>query len=185
MSLEKRLAVFLDRDGVINEDYGHITKPEQLKLYPRVIEAISMLNKDYLVFIITNQSVVGRGMCTEEDVHNLHRHLRTLLGEAKIDGIYSCFHHPTEAVGKYKKDCTCRKPRPGMILEAANRYDIDYTKSYFIGDKTTDIFAGFLCGVKTIMVKTGAAGKDNQHKIKPNHIAEDLYDAAKFIMEKK
>lgn len=185
MSLEKRIAVFLDRDGVINEDYGHITKPEQIVLYPRVIEAISMLNKDYMVFIATNQSVVGRGMCTEEELHKIHSHLRSLLGEAKIDKIYSCFHHPTEAVGEYKRECTCRKPRPGMILQAAQKYDLEYNQCYFIGDKTTDIYAGFLTGVKTILVKTGAAGKDNQHKIPPNYIAEDLYEAAKFILEKK
>lgn len=178
--MDSKKAVFLDRDGVINEDFGHIRLPEQVKLIKGSAKAIAMLNKEYPVIIITNQAAVARGMCTEEDARKVNDKVLELLAEegAKIDATYMCFHHPEYGIGSYKVDCSCRKPKPGMILEAAKAFGIGIRNSYMVGDKASDIKAGKAAGARTILVKTGY-GEEHE---KPDFIAKDLYEAAKIIM---
>ena len=145
----KRPAVFLDRDGVINEEISFIHTPEELKLFPYVPEAIKQINEaGFLAIVITNQSVIARNMCTEEELQNIHNKMETILGKAraKLDAIYYCPHHPDkgflEERIEYKTDCTCRKPKPGMILDAAQQYNVDLENSFMIGDSERDIEAG-------------------------------------------
>jgi D,D-heptose 1,7-bisphosphate phosphatase len=161
----KRPAFFLDRDGVINKDIGLITKPEQMELIPGVAEAINLINQsEYLTIVVTNQSVIARNLCSFEDLQIIHNKMETLLGSRQvyIDAIYFCPHHPdrgySEERTEYKIPCQCRKPKPGMLLQAAVDWNIDLNNSYMIGDKLTDIQAGESAGVKkAILIQQNAA----------------------------
>lgn len=177
----KNRAVFLDRDGTINEEVNYLCDTNNLKILPGVAEAIRMLNKNkYKVIIVTNQSAVARGLLTIEKLNKIHEKLLNLLSSkgAVIDAIYYCPHHPSE-------NCECRKPKIGLILRASREHNIDLDKSYMIGDKLADIEAGKKAGCVTILVKTGY-GKEEINKInfevQPDFIAEDLYEAVKIIL---
>lgn len=177
-------AAFLDRDGVIIQDIDHITKEEDVALIPKAAEAIALLNKKYKVIIITNQAAVGRGMCSEEQAMKVNLRVISLLEEkgAKVDATYMCFHHAEKGVGKYKTECDCRKPKPGMLLQAAKEHNLDLTKCFMVGDKKADIKAGLSAGVKTILVMTGYGGKDNTAEAIPDYTANDLYEAASIML---
>ncbi len=168
-------AVFLDRDGVLNLDTDLIHRPEDFELYPYAAECVRRINKmGYLAVVITNQSVIARGLCTPNELEEIHKKMETELGEngAYLEAIYYCPHHPHGGfegeVKEYKVECLCRKPKPGMLLEAAVRFNIDLAASFFIGDSTRDIEAGHAAGTTTIRVKTG-------HGLKPHTIAPDYY----------
>lgn len=158
----KRPAIFLDRDGVINVEVDLLHKVEQMKLIDGVADAIKLINKSgYLAIIVTNQPVIARNLCTFEDLKMIHNRMETLLGEkgAYIDGIYFCPHHPDKGYPEerveYKIDCDCRKPKPGMLLKAAKDFNIDLSESYMIGDSKRDIEAGENANVKDcILVET-------------------------------
>lgn len=174
--------IFLDRDGVINEEIGFLHKKEQLKLLQKSAEAIRMLNEEgYKVILITNQPAVARGLCSEETVEEIHKELQSLLNKenAHIDSFYYCPHHPTEGKDPFfTKECTCRKPQPGMIIKAKEDHNIeDLSHSYIIGDRISDIKAGNLAGCKTILVSTGYGLKDTWNDAVPNYYARDLYHA--------
>lgn len=150
---KKQKAVFLDRDGTINIHNGHIKNPDEIELLPSAAEAISKFNRlGYLSIIITNQPVIARGECTEEEMRNIHNYLETLLGEegAYVDGIYYCPHHPDQGyeneIPELKIKCNCRKPEPGLILRAAEDFNIDLSKSYMVGDSERDVLAGINAG---------------------------------------
>ena len=150
-------AVFIDRDGTINVEKEYLYLPEQFEFIPGAIEAIRLLNKaGFLVVVVTNQSGVARGYYTEEDVHLLHRHVTSQLEQAgsRVDAWFYCPHHPSGR-GSYALPCRCRKPQPGMLLEAARRFDIDLDSSIMIGDKLVDVEAGHAAGCRTILVRTG------------------------------
>ena len=132
---------FLDRDGVINEDKGYISKISDFKIYPGVGKAISLLNKkNYLVIIITNQSGIGRGLIKIKELENLHNHLKKKIKKdgAKIDDIFYCPFHPEFGKGKYKKKSNDRKPGDGMIKKAIKKWKINTKTSFMIGDKISD-----------------------------------------------
>lgn len=146
---QKQKAVFLDRDGTINKANGFVTKPQQFKLVPGVAEAIKKINKSgYLAIVVTNQPVIARGDCTFEELQDIHNKMETELGKegAFIDGLYFCPHHTDKGFEgerpEYKCNCDCRKPKPGLILKAAEDFNIDISKSYMIGDGKNDIEAG-------------------------------------------
>lgn len=155
-------AIFLDRDGTINKFVGFLTKPEEFELIPGVAEAIGRINRSgYLAIVVSNQPVIARGDCTFEELQTIHDKMETELGKegAFIDAIYFCPHHPDKGfVGErpeYKIDCDCRKPKPGMLLQAAKDWNIDLSESYMIGDSDRDIEAGRNAGVKrSIKIKT-------------------------------
>ena len=182
--VKEQAAVFLDRDGVIIEDVNFITRPEQVKFIDKSAEAISLLNKKFKVIIVSNQPAVGRGLCNEEDAKKINEMVIFLLSKknAKIDNIYMCFHHPLKGIGKYKIECECRKPKPGMLLKAAREHNIDLSKSFMIGDKIGDIKAGHDAGCKTILVKTGYGGNDGFNDADPDFIVKDLYEGVKKII---
>lgn len=145
----KQKAIFLDRDGTINKYVGFLTKPEQFELLPGVAEAIKMINKSgYLAIVATNQPVIARGDCTWEELQQIHNKMESDLGKkgAFLDAIYICPHHKDKGFEgekpEYKFDCECRKPKPGLLYQAAKEFNIDLKKSYIIGDSETDIESG-------------------------------------------
>ena len=156
-----RPAIFLDRDGVITKEVDLLAHPYQLELIPGAAEAIKKINKsDYLTIIITNQPVIARNLCSFEELQQIHNKLETLLGEerAYIDAIYFCPHHPDkgypEERKEYKINCNCRKPKPGMFLNAKEDFNIDISQSFMIGDRNIDAEAGYNAGVKQSFVIT-------------------------------
>lgn len=151
-------AVFLDRDGTINEEKEYLHRSEEFSFIPGAPAAIRLLNESgFLVIVVTNQSGIGRGYFDEEAVHRLHRYMDGELDRygAAVDGYYLCPHHPLYGIGDYRRECRCRKPLPGMLLEAARDFDIDLTASYLIGDKLADIEAGLAAGCRPLLVRTG------------------------------
>lgn len=157
----KQKAVFLDRDGTINKYVGFLRKEEEFELLPGVADAIKKINKSgYLAIVVTNQPVIARGEVTFEELESIHNKMETLLGKegAYLDGIYFCPHHPHSGyegeVKELKIDCDCRKPKPGMLLKAAEDLNIDLSQSYMVGDSESDIKAGKAAGCKTVLLNT-------------------------------
>ncbi len=157
----KQKAIFLDRDGTINEYVGFLRKEEEFELIDGVAEAVKKINQSgYLAVVVTNQPVIARGEVTFEGLEKIHNKMETLLGMegAYLDGIYFCPHHPHSGyegeVKKLKIDCDCRKPKPGMFLKAAEDLNIDLSQSYMIGDGENDIVAGKAAGCKTVLLNT-------------------------------
>lgn len=185
----KSKAVFLDRDGTINEEMGYINHPSRFMIYDFVPEAIKILNQcGFLVLVVTNQSGVARGYFDEKLVQILHKQLTDQVrnGGGKIDRIYYCPHHPTEGIGAYRVDCACRKPRSGMIDMAIKEFDIDLKKSYMVGDRYKDIVFGKKLGLKTIMVLTGYGLGEYTYQRKqwteyPDIISPNLLEASREI----
>lgn len=158
----RRPAIFLDRDGVINREVNLLNREEQMELIPGAAEAIRLINKsDYLAIVVTNQPVIARNLCTLEELDHIHMRLETLLGQerAYLNALYFCPHHPDggypEERKEYKIKCDCRKPAPGMLLRAAEEWNIDLANSYMIGDSDRDMQAGANAGVKrSILIPT-------------------------------
>ncbi|HOI74059.1 MAG TPA: HAD family hydrolase [Syntrophales bacterium] len=177
-------AVFLDRDGTINEEVGYLDRIEKLRILPGAAEAIGMLNRAGMkVVVVTNQSGIARGFFDEAFVEETHRHLLDLLRgqRALIDAFYFCPHHPTEGLGAYRMDCACRKPRPGLLLRAAAEMGIALEDSFMVGDMPKDVEAGTRAGARGILVRTGY-GRDVTAPPEAAYIGEDLMDAARWIL---
>ena len=142
MKEDKEKVVFLDRDGTLNTEVNYLYRPEDLELFPDVAKALARLKQHgFKLVVVTNQAGVARGYYGEEDVNRLHRYLNSLLAAdgAEIDHFFYCPHHPEHGVGKYKTECHCRKPNPGMLKMAEQFYRIDKAHSYMIGDKLVDM----------------------------------------------
>ena len=148
--IEKNKAIFLDRDGVLNKKRSDYVKSiNELKIFPNIEKEISKLKmKGFLIIVITNQSVINRGIITIEELEKIHSAIQKVLVKSKtsIDRFYFCPHRPDE-------NCECRKPNPGLILQAMNEFSIDASKSWMVGDSITDIQAGEKAGCKTIFLK--------------------------------
>ena len=151
----KQKAIFLDRDGTINKMVGFVTKPEQFELIEGAAEAIKAINKSgYLAIVVTNQPVIARGDCNFEELQTIHDKMETELGKvgAFVDAIYVCPHHTDKGFEgerpEYKCNCDCRKPKPGLLLQAAKDFNIELSESYMIGDSHRDVEAGEYAGVK-------------------------------------
>ncbi len=186
----RKMAVFLDRDGVINREVDLISRPSQIRLIKGSAGAIKTLNENgFLAIVLTNQPVVARNMCTEGDLTKIHARLKQLLARkgARLDAIYYCPHHPDKGYPgenpKYKIDCECRKPKPGMLNKAAADFALDPNKCIIVGDKTSDIKLGENAGCRTILVKTGFAGKDGKFDVRPDYVCENLFEAVKIILK--
>lgn len=150
-------AVFLDRDGTINEDRGYIQDTSDFIFEHRSIDAIRLLNRaGFKVVVISNQAGIALGHCTIEAVDRLHKWVSDQLAvyEAVVDGFYYCPHHP-EGQGVYRKVCECRKPAPGLLLQAAADFSIDLAASWMVGDHQSDIKAAQAAGVKPVFILTG------------------------------
>ena len=175
---EKQKAIFLDRDGTINEYVGFLKNIEDFKLIDGVAESIKKINEaGYLAIVITNQPVIARGDVKVKELEEIHNKMETLLGEkgAYLDAIYYCPHHPDKGykgeVTELKIDCNCRKPKIGMILQAAEDLNIDIKKSWIIGDSKNDILAGINAGCKTALI-----GEDNFGQLKTVNSLREFVD---------
>lgn len=156
---QKQKAVFLDRDGTINKYVGFLNNIDDFELLPGVAEAIRQMHAaGYLVIVVTNQPVIARGELTDEGLEEIHKKMETLLGQegAYVDAIYYCPHHPDKGfageVSELKIDCECRKPKPGMLLQAAKDFNIDLSQSWMVGDSEIDVQAGEAAGCRTVLV---------------------------------
>ena len=185
---EKQKAIFLDRDGVVNDDSEFIKSPLEMKLLPGTAEAVHRINQsEYLAIIVTNQSVIARNLCTEEGLKAIHNKMESDLGQdhAYLDDIYYCPHHPDRGYPEenplYKVECDCRKPKPGMLLQAAEKYNIDVNNSYMIGDHERDIIAGKSAGCITVGVMTGNGFKKTTTK--SDYFFKTLLEAVEFIVD--
>lgn len=175
-------AVFLDRDGTLNYDDGYVTSPEQLVLFPGVPDAIARLNAlGVLVILVTNQSAIGRGLMSSNDLTNIHARLSALIRPygATIDAFFTCPHHPRD-------ECGCRKPRTGLIDQAVDRFSLDVSKCAFVGDKRSDMEAAWKVGIPGVLVKTSPysaealqARDDGQVSIA--HVADNFAHAVDWI----
>lgn len=173
------IAVFFDRDGTINEESGYLSNPDDLALIKGAAEAVKRLNSIGIkVIVISNQSGVGRGFFSEEDLARVNKRLTDLLLShgARIDAIYYCPHHPED-------NCECRKPKPGLLKKAALEHSIDLTRSYVVGDKKTDVELARNAGSKGILVKTGFGSSQLKTMASaPLFVAEDILDATDWII---
>jgi len=183
-------AVFLDRDGTIIEEVGYIDSPDKIQVIPGADEAIkSLKDAGFKIIVISNQSGVAYGYFDENTVRLINNRVAENFasGRAIIDAFYFCPHHPDFGNKHYRKDCDCRKPKPGMILQAVEEHKIDLSKSIMIGDKFTDVKTGKDLNIFSILVLTGF-GKEEYQKIKsnglqptPDLVAEDIHEAALII----
>ena len=180
-------AVLLDRDGVVTPEpsyYAH--KLSQLAFIPKSAEAIRLLNEHgYLVVIVSNQAGIAHGYYQEADTALFNKAMVEKLAyvDARIDAVYYCPHHTEAKVAKYRVNCDCRKPEPGMLLRAEKELNINLKQSFMIGDKLSDIEAGKRVGCNTIMVQTGQGEEQLKNSsIECSYIADDLYDAAVYIL---
>ena len=170
-------AFFIDRDGTINKYVPYIDNIDDFELLDKVSEAIKIINSsEWLAIVVTNQPQVAKGLLSENDVEDMHIKMNKLLNAdgARLDGIYYCPCY----------DCECRKPNQGMYKEAQKDFNIDFKKSWVIGDSTRDILAAKNAGMKSVLVKTGYAGKDKSYKIKSDFITKDLNEAVDLILNK-
>lgn len=170
-------AVFLDRDGTIIKDVVYLSKEEDIEIIPEAVEAIKIFNKNnYLVILITNQSGIARGYYSIDQFEKVNKKVVDIFKQkgAIIDDAYFCPH--------FENDCSCRKPNPGMIFEAAKNHQIDLNKSFVIGDKGTDIEAGKNAGCKTVLVLTGLENAQDQ-SVKPDFVAKDALEAVEWIVK--
>jgi D-glycero-D-manno-heptose 1,7-bisphosphate phosphatase len=184
-------AVFLDRDGTMIHDVGYLSHLDDVRWYPWTADAIRMLNRaGFLVLVTTNQGGVGLGYFTERFVCDTHDSMtRTLeAAGARIDGWFYCPHHPRAAVDALRIACDCRKPRDGMLRQAAARFPIDFARSFVVGDKTSDLGLGIAGGATPILVRTGygevilrAAGGSIAEAA---YVADDLMSATAWILSR-
>ncbi len=182
----KFAAVFLDRDGTINEDPGYLGEPEKVKLLPGVAKALSYLKNElnFLLIVISNQSGIARGLITKDKVEEVNKRINEILlnDNVSINAFYYCPSHPDF---NDLEDCACRKPSPKLVFDAAKELEVDLSTSYFIGDSVSDIECGKNAGLKTILVKTGYGEESisilQKQKNFPSFVAENLTDACNFI----
>ncbi len=185
-------AVFLDRDGTINEQMGYINHTCRFHLLPGAAEAIKRLNDAGIpVVVISNQSGLARGYFPEELLLAVHEKMNRLLAEhgAHVDGIYYCPHHPEAKKKEFREVCSCRKPKPGLILQAAEEMNLAPEQSFVVGDRWSDIKTAANCGARSILVRTGYGRGDEQYigphqEIQPDYKAEDLLEAVQWILKK-
>ncbi|AVQ16246.1 D,D-heptose 1,7-bisphosphate phosphatase [Fusobacterium gonidiaformans 3-1-5R] len=160
-------AIFLDRDGTLNIEKEYLYQEKDLEFEKGVIEALSIFRDlGYLLIVVTNQSGIARNYYTEEDLEIFHQAFQRRLSffGLKIDKFYYCPHHPEKGIGKYKQDCFCRKPKPGMLEKGIAEFDVDRNLSYMVGDKYADIQAGRAARISPILVRTGY-GKEEEQKL--------------------
>ena len=181
-------AVFLDRDGTINEDPGYLGDPEKVKIFPNTGKSLSLLKTrlNLKLIVISNQSGIARGLISEDEVNEVNARINDLLkaDHVSIDAFYYCPHHPDFSG---PDETNCRKPSPSLVLQASKELNIELSGSYFIGDSPSDILCGINAGLKTILVKTGYGTESisilQKQNIFPSFVADNISDACKIILE--
>jgi D-glycero-D-manno-heptose 1,7-bisphosphate phosphatase len=183
----------MDRDGTICDEVGYVNHVSRIRLLPRSAAAIRLAREaGFKTVVMTNQAGVARGYFAEELIERTHERMREMLAAegAAVDAIYYCPHHPEAGEPPYRKDCDCRKPRPGMLLRARDELGIDLARSYVIGDSPRDVEAGRAAGAVTILVLTGYGRGEYEHRssgwrTQPDQIVEDLMDAVEWILARE
>ena len=180
----------MDRDGCLIEEMGYINHPSRVRVLPRTPEAIARLNAAGIAAVMaTNQAGIARGYFSNETLAAVNAELERQLGAlgARLDALYVCTHHPTAGEPPYRQTCECRKPRPGLLLRAAAELGLDLSRSIMVGDKPSDVEAGQAAGAATVLVLTGYGRGEWEYRrhewtVKPDHVAEDLFDAVEWAM---
>ncbi len=179
-----RPAVFLDRDGTLNVEVNYLHRIADLELIPGAADAIRRLNQaGYLVVVVTNQAGIARGFFDVEAVTVLHAHLAAVLASdgARVDAFYFCPHHP-----EFTGTCACRKPEPGMLLQAAAEHGIELSRSWLIGDTAGDLGAGVAAGCRTVLVRTGYGSRMEaqlaEASRQPEAVVDDIGAAVRYIL---
>lgn len=184
-------AVFLDRDGTLIEEVGYIDRIDRMVLFPWSLDAVRLLHTaGFRVIVTTNQAGVARGYFGEEFVADAHTHLDSLVraAGAEVAGYYYCPHHPEANVPAYRRVCDCRKPAPGMFLQAAREHDIDVSRSFAVGDRWTDVEAAARAGIRPVLVLTGYGSVEAarpQPGLSAAFLAETLIDATTWILRQR
>jgi D-glycero-D-manno-heptose 1,7-bisphosphate phosphatase len=192
--MKKNTAIFLDRDGTINDEVGYLDSADKLRIIPAAFEAVRLINASgRKAVVITNQAGVAKGLFTEEFVRNINGQIQSaLLAQgALIDRFYFCPHHPTEGIDPYRLICDCRKPEPGLLHQAAADLNIDLARSYVIGDRLRDVETAHRAGAKGVLVMTGygqdlmqEAGPDRANELnQPDYVAQDILEAVHWILK--
>lgn len=185
-------AVFIDRDGTISEEVGYINHPSRFRVFPYAATAIKLLNKSgWLAIVTTNQAGVARGYFSEELIQTVHERLKQDLESngARLDAIYYCAHHPSVGEPPYRRECDCRKPKPGLIRRAAEEFNIDLESSWMVGDRYSDIKLARNAGVRSAFVMSGYGRGEWEHqrsgwKQQPDLVVETLLEAVETIISR-
>jgi len=179
-------ACFLDRDGVLIEDRNYLSDPADVRLCPHVPEALRLLREHgFLLIVVSNQSGIARGYFTVEDLRRVEARIAGLLAEQGVllDDVFYCFHHVKGVVPEYAVECTCRKPKPGMLLEAARKHGIDLKESLMIGDKVSDIEAGFAAGCRAAaLVRSGHGAEQDLSAFPQAADSPDILSAVRKLL---
>ncbi len=191
---KRKKAIFFDRDGVLIEDSHLLISKDDIIFADDLIETFQILNNtEYSFFIITNQTVIARGLANEDTVENINNYIIEEIAKktnCNITKAYYCPHHQNATLEEYRIDCECRKPKPGMLLRASLECDIDLSQSYMIGDRISDIVAGNKAGCKTVLLETGAhlakpiESDAMDLSVKADYICPKLKGAIKWIIKK-
>ncbi len=181
-----RPAVFLDRDGTLNEERGYIDRMELLGLFPWTGDAVRLLNRaGFATVVITNQAGIARGLLDEAFLDAVHAEIDRRLAPGRIDAYYFCPHLADGGDERYRRECDCRKPKPGLIVRAARELDLDLSRSFMVGDKWLDVACGRAAGVRSILVRTGH-GSHQEARIpptdQPDVILNNLMEAVGWIL---
>ncbi len=180
----KQRAVLLDRDGTLVHPRHYPSRPEDLRIYDGItLHLRELQNAGFRLVVITNQAGIARGYLTEADLQHMHAYLRSELAKSGVllDAIYYCPHHIEGVVKELARSCACRKPRPGMLLQAAADLDLDLERSWFVGDILDDIEAGNRAGCRTILVDLGTESLPDQQMRTPHYVARDTRHALRII----
>ena len=182
----RKAGVFVDRDGTLIKEVGYLRRLEQIEVLPRVPEAIQLLREQGLkVAVVTNQSAVARGFITEDMLRQIHQELKMQLARrgAYLDGIYYCPHHPTEGMDSYRIPCDCRKPNVGMARRAAADLNLDFSRSYVVGDQSRDMELATRIGAKGILISSGNGVGSEQVPTSGLLAVRDLWEAAQWVIQ--
>lgn len=171
-ALEPKPAVFLDRDGVLNFEQGYRRSLQELNLFPYARECVGAIHeKDYYAIVITNQSGIARGFLSEVELRRMND---WLIAQTGVDAVYYCPHLEHGTVKMYSRPCHCRKPNTGMIVQACRDFRIDLRRSWFVGDRASDIQTGKNAGVKTVLLRSGLPHGEAETFSQPDYIFDDL-----------
>ena len=190
MSAARRPAIFLDRDGTLSHEVGYVNHPSRFRLFPWSVGTVRAINDaGWLAAVVTNQAGVARGYFPELVVHEVHARLNEAMasGGARLDGLYVCLHHPSVGEPPYRKDCECRKPRPGMLREAERELGADLGRSWVVGDRRSDLELAWSVGARGALVKTGYGLGEATHLLPrwarpPDLVAENALEAVERIL---
>ena len=185
-----RPAVFMDRDGTLSHEIGYVNHASRFRLFSYAVDAVRLINRSgYLAVLVTNQAGVARGYFPESVIHEVHASVQNAMaaGGARLDGLYVCMHHPTAGEPPYRQDCDCRKPRPGLLLQAQRELDVDLKRSWMVGDRHGDLQVAWNVGARAALVKSGyGLGEWSYHMPKwprrPDLVAEHLLEAVERIV---